>query len=170
MQVARAVAAFAGAHHDMSSSGCREEALRDVTSENRGPDELSHFPLVPDLVQCGGIAVAELPAAASFGPALFVLATCVGSTAQAISSVPTIGGDNWVIWPWYSLHDWMSADLAGQLATTLGLRGGAEPYTLMLRSASDYNANKRSASDDGGDEASGHACYALRGFVRPHAA
>jgi hypothetical protein len=157
MQVAEALAAFAATQHSMTSLGCSRASLRDVTADNRDPEELTHFPLLPDLIQCGEIAVAELPASAPFGPAPFVLASCSGSSLATPSSVPTIGGENWIIWPWYAPKDWMSETVAVELTSDLGLSPAQEPYTLTLEGA------------DPSGRPSAASCYALRGFAVPRA-
>jgi hypothetical protein len=155
MQVAEAVAAFAATHPAMSVLACSRKVLRAVTAENRTAEDLADVALLPQLVQCGDIAAAELPPSASFGPIPFVLGACIGSSSATPSSVQTIGGDNWVIWPWYATSDWMSATLADELTTYLGLSLAQEPYTLTLESAASSG------------ERSGASCHALRGFMPP---
>ncbi len=153
LQVVRAVAAFVARHPEMAALGCDGAAAVDETAANRNPAERSRFPDLPDLVQCGALAVAVLPVTADFDPAFFVLTTCAGSTRAPLSTVPTIGGANWVIWPWYGNRWWVAPGMAGRLVAFLGLSGALQPYTLSLQ--------------QGGGVAGSGGCYALRGFVPP---
>jgi len=154
MEVASALATFADTHPAMRSLGCDRESLHDRTAANRNAAELARFPLSPDLVQCGTLAVAELPSAASFGPVPFVLLACAGSTSATTTAVPTIGGDNWIIWPWYAARDWMADDLADELTRYLGLSLTGNPYTFSSTGAAAGNGRTT-------------PCYSLRGFVPP---
>jgi hypothetical protein len=158
-QVADAVAGFLTGQPSLRWLGCSQAGVRDVTPPNRNPAEAAAFPLLPELAQCGGLAVAVLPPGAAFGPLPFALSACAGSSGRPPLELPTVGGANWVLWPWAGTRYWMGTAGAQALAGRLGLNRALEPFTFDLGS--------RTARSPRSGAAPGSRCYALRGLSAP---
>jgi hypothetical protein len=149
-QLADAVAGFVAGQPSLRWIGCSRTAVRDVTAANRNSLEAVAFPLVPDLAQCGALVVAVLPPVAAFGPLPFALSTCAGSSGRPPATLPTIGGANWVLWPWAGTRWWMGTAPAQALAGRLGLNTALQPFTFTAGAGAGAGATGR--------------CYTLRGL------